>query len=101
MKNYWRNIMKTHKNVLAKKLQNKTFKEKYNEEKRLIEISLELHEIREKLGLSQSEVAKKAKITQQQLSKIENGENCNILTFIKVCKALDLDFNFVNRKQAI
>jgi HTH-type transcriptional regulator / antitoxin HipB len=87
--------MKTHKSILTKKLLNKSFKEKYNEEKRLIEISLELHGIREKLGLSQSEVAKKAKITQQQLSKIENGENCNILTFIKVCKALDLDFNFV------
>ena len=91
--------MKTHKNILAKKLKNNSFMEKYTEEKRLIEISLELHNIREKHGLTQSEVAKKAKITQQQLSKIENGENCNILTFIKVCKALDLDFNLINMKK--
>lgn len=33
-------------------------------------------------------------VTQQQLSKIENGINCNILTFLKVCNALGLVFNF-------
>ena len=33
-------------------------------------------------------------VTQQQLSKIENGINCNIITFLKVCNALGLDFNF-------
>ncbi|HOF02174.1 MAG TPA: helix-turn-helix transcriptional regulator [Spirochaetota bacterium] len=95
--------MKTHKNILAKKLTNSSFKEKYNEEKRLIEISLELQHTREKLGLTQTEVAKKAKITQQQLSKIENGGNFNILTFIKVCKALNLDFDFINlnKKQVV
>ncbi|HPY86459.1 MAG TPA: helix-turn-helix transcriptional regulator [Spirochaetota bacterium] len=95
--------MKTHKNILVKKLTNSSFKEKYNEEKRLIEISLELQHTREKLGLTQTEVAKKAKITQQQLSKIENGGNFNILTFIKVCKALNLDFDFINlnKKQVV
>jgi len=95
--------MKTHKNILVKKLTNSSFKEKYNEEKRLIEISLELQHTREKLGLTQTEVAKKAKITQQQLSKIENGGNFNILTSIKVCKALNLDFDFINlnKKQVV
>ncbi|MBI1986901.1 MAG: helix-turn-helix transcriptional regulator [Nitrospinae bacterium] len=27
---------------------------------------------------------------QQQLSKIENGINCNLATFLKVCNALGL-----------
>jgi len=88
--------MKTHKKILSDKLKNDSFKEKFEEEKRLIEISLEIHNIRENLGLTQSDVAKKAHITQQQLSKIENGENCNIITFLKVCKVLNLEFNFVN-----
>jgi len=87
--------MKTHKNLLTEKLNNNKFKEKYEEEKKLIELSLEIHSIREKLGLSQNEIARKANITQQQLSKIENGGNCNILTFIKVCKALNVDLDFI------
>jgi len=47
-------------------------------------------EAREKKGLSQKELAKKCQVTQQQLSKIENGINCNLLTFIRVSSALGL-----------
>ena len=86
--------MKTLKKQIDLKLKNNKFKEKYFEEKKLIELSLMIHSEREKNGLSQIEVAKKAHITQQQLSKIENGINCNIVTFLKVCNALGLDFNF-------
>lgn len=45
---------------------------------------------REQRGLSQKGVAQKANVTQQQLSKVENGINCNLTTFLKVCNALDL-----------
>jgi len=40
--------------------------------------------------LTQKQLAEKSHITQQQLSKIENGVNCNMLTFIKVSNALGL-----------
>ena len=86
--------MKTFKNHLESKLKSDKFKEKYLEEKKLIELSLMIHNEREKNGLSQNEVARKAHITQQQISKIENGINCNIITFLKVCNALSIDFNF-------
>lgn len=86
--------MKTLKSHLDSKFKDNKFKEKYLEEKKLIELSLMIHEEREKNGLSQFDVAKKAHITQQQLSRIENGINCNIITFLKVCNALGLDFNF-------
>jgi DNA-binding XRE family transcriptional regulator len=46
---------------------------------------------REQKGLTQGELAQKSHVTQQQLSKIENGANCNMLTFIKVSSALGLD----------
>ncbi|MBI4691809.1 MAG: DUF5615 family PIN-like protein [Nitrospirae bacterium] len=40
--------------------------------------------------LSQREVAKRAKITHQQLSRLENGINCTMATFLKVCYALGI-----------
>jgi HTH-type transcriptional regulator/antitoxin HipB len=91
--------MKTFKKHLNSKLLDNSFKKIYEEEKKLIELSLRIHDEREKRGLTQGEVALKAKITQQQLSKIENGDNCNILTFLKVCNALNLDINFAKTKR--
>ncbi len=89
--------MKTFKKHLDDSLKDPEFKDIYNEERKLIELSLRIHEAREKSGLSQIEVAKMAHVTQQQLSKIENGNNCNMITFLKVCNALGLDFNFTPR----
>ena len=82
--------MKTFKKHLETLRQNPGFEKLYEEEQKLITLSMKIHDVREELGLSQLEVAKKAQVTQQQLSKIENGINCNMLTFLKVCNALDL-----------
>jgi predicted transcriptional regulator len=41
-----------------------------------------------RLGMSQVELAKKAGISQQQLSKIEAGGNCTMLTLLKILAAL-------------
>lgn len=90
--------MKTFKGHLEESIKDPLFNELYTEEKKLLELSLKIYEAREKAGLSQAEVAKIANVTQQQLSKIENGINCNILTFLKVCNALHLDFNFIPKK---
>ncbi len=80
--------MKTFRKHLKEELQDEEFSKLYKEEKQLAQLSLRLHSAREGLGLSQQEVAKKAEISQQQLSKLENGANCNITTFLKVCDAL-------------
>ena len=92
--------MRTFNEHLNKKLEDKEFRKFFNEEKILLELSLKISNARKNSGLSQQELAKKAHITQQQLSKIETGLNCNIKTFLKVCYALgvkmDIDFQSYN-----
>jgi DNA-binding XRE family transcriptional regulator len=80
--------MKTFKKHLQKTLKDKKLKEAYDEEKDLLALTLAMHEARKKAGLSQADIAEKAKLTQQQVSKIEKGIDCNITTFLKVCKAM-------------
>jgi ribosome-binding protein aMBF1 (putative translation factor) len=76
---------------LKEEMKNPQFKKAFEEEKYLLELGIIITETREKLGLSQIELAQKSQVTQQQLSKIENGYNCNLLTLIKVSSALGLD----------
>jgi len=64
----------------------------YGEEKHLLELGLAIARARERQGITQNELAQKSRVTQQKLSKIENGVNCNLLTFIRVSSALGLDF---------
>jgi len=82
--------MKTFRKHLKKKLKNEKFKRLYEEEQKLAELSLRILNTREHFGLSQRDVARRAKITQQQLSKLENGINCTMGTFLKVCNALGI-----------
>jgi len=82
--------MKTFKKHLEVELKHTQFKKLYEEEKELLDIAIKILEERNKLGLTQKDLAKKANITQQQLSKVENGINCNMTTFLKVCHALDI-----------
>ena len=85
--------MKTFRKHLNEKLKSERFKKLYSEERQLAELAVKIHGAREQLGLSQQEVAQRAKVTQQQLSKVENGVNCNIATFLKICNALNLRFD--------
>lgn len=85
--------MRTFKQHLAEKLQDPNFQKAYTEERELLQLSLKIAETRKHVGLSQKELAEKARVTQQQLSRIEQGMNCNILTFLKVCHALGITLN--------
>jgi DNA-binding XRE family transcriptional regulator len=85
--------MKSYRNHLNEQLDNPEFKKLYNDEKYLLELGLSIAKTRQRLGISQKELAEKSNVTQQQLSKIENGYNCNLLTFIKVSSTLELSVN--------
>ena len=75
---------------LVEEMKNPDFKKAFEEERYLLKLSYAILEAREKSGMTQKELAQKSHVTQQQLSKIENGVNCNMLTFIKVSSALGL-----------
>jgi len=47
-------------------------------------------ESRGALGLSQQDVADRTRLSQQHVSRVEQGMNCNMLTFLKVCEALGI-----------
>ena len=85
--------MTTFKKHLAQKMTDDAFRRLFEEEKRLAELAVQVLETREKLGWSQQEVARRAGITQQQVSKVEQGVNCNMTTFLKVCSVLNLNLD--------
>jgi DNA-binding XRE family transcriptional regulator len=85
--------MTSYRDHLNDEMKNPQFKQAFEEEKYLLALGLKIAETRDKLGLSQTELAQKCHITQQQLSKIENGINCNLLTFVRVSSALGLTIN--------
>ena len=85
--------MKTLKSHLIDSLKNHSFKEIYNDEKELLDVSLQLLETRKKAGITQKELAQVANLTQQQISKVESGANCNIMTYLKAGRAIGLKFH--------
>lgn len=82
--------MKTLRGHLQDRLSSQRFQKLYDEEAQLARLAVQVQEVRQELGLSQQDVAKRANVTQQQLSKVENGVNCNVTTLLKVCRALGL-----------
>ena len=87
--------MKTFRKHLNTKLNDKEFRQLYDEEREMLELSLQVLNTRKDLGLSQDELARKAHITQQQLSRIESGMNYTLSTLLKVCQALQVKLNLV------
>jgi DNA-binding XRE family transcriptional regulator len=92
--------MKTFRAHLKESLKDKEFRKYFEEEKELLQVSLQLHKARESAGLSQKEIAEAAHITQQQVSKVENGTNCNILTYLKVSHAIGMKLG-VSRQRRV
>ena len=91
--------MRTFRKHLSEQLSDPEFKRHFEEEKSLAELSSRIHKAREALGWTQKETAEQAQITQQQMSKIENGINCNMITFLKVCQALGLRVDLGKERQ--
>ncbi len=68
------------------------FDSRINAEKLRVDMAVAIVQKREKEGFSQKVIANIAHLTQQQISKIENGEKCNIDTYFKAMAALGMNF---------
>lgn len=78
--------MKTEKisEHLKEKLKDPYFKELYELEEQKMSIVKRIIEYRIKNNITQGQLAKKAGVTQQHISKIENGEFSSVTTLEKV-----------------
>jgi DNA-binding XRE family transcriptional regulator len=61
-----------------------------------LSISAQIAALREQLGYSQQELAKKAHTTQTVISKLETGKNVNLKTLYKVLAALGASIQIKN-----
>ena len=82
---------------LKEKLKGPYFKELYGLEEQKLKIVKKIIEYRIKHKLSQKQLALKANVTQQHISKIENGEFSNIVTLEKML----LFIGYTVRMQAV
>ncbi len=69
---------------LEERLKDPYFKELYELEEQKLDIVKHIIDYRIKYNLTQGQLAKRAGVSQQHISKIENGEFSNIVTLEKV-----------------
>ena len=67
----------------------------------LKETGLALRKARKKLKISQKQLSSMAGVPRISISRIENGENFNMLTFIKLLRALEQleSFKFIQEEK--
>ena len=68
------------------------FDNRIRAERMRVDMAVAIAKKREAEGISQRVIAGIAHLTQQQVSKIENGENCTIDTYFKAMVALKMSF---------
>jgi HTH-type transcriptional regulator / antitoxin HipB len=80
---------KSFYNDLRSKLRDKFFREGFEREKLVIELSMQIEKIRKQKHMSQKQLADKTHISQQEISKIEHGgRNITLDTLEKVVAGL-------------
>ena len=87
--------MKTFTEYLIESKRSATFEKSLKANKQLAYLAIQIKMHRHELGLNQTDLAKMAGVTQQQLSLIELGVNSETETLLKVCDALGADLVLV------
>ena len=83
----------THEEVLKEFLKDKEFRRGYEEELEKLSIAYALVNLREQRKLTQAQLARRMRVSQPFIAKLESGEakNYNLETLAKLAFALDSD----------
>jgi len=63
----------TFDEVLAKKLEDEEFRKHYEEELKNLRLGLKIAKLREKIGLTQKQLAERSRTSQSAIARVENG----------------------------
>jgi len=92
--------VRTFRERLKEDLRDPEFRKHFKEERRALALALKVAKLREKKGLTQSELAKLMGTSQQAISRIESGEyeGFTLKTLEKIAEATDtkLKIEFVS-----
>ena len=80
--------MKDLNTILSKELNKNDFKILFDEHRFYLQIARLISELRQKAGLSQTEVAKKASVSQPMIARLERGDHQRTPTFDTIYKIL-------------
>lgn len=87
-----KNIIKNTTDPIAKARKHPKFQEYSQEARARIVLASEIYKARERQGLSQQELARKARTTQKVISKVENGQvSVGVDLLFKILKPLNLE----------
>ncbi len=82
--------------ILEKKLRSKKFREAYNERVNQLKLARQIREARLIHRLTQKEVAKRAKMPQSVISRLESGRhNLSVATLQKVARTVGKELKLV------
>ena len=76
--------------LITKYQKNETFKIGYDERRFYLQIAHLIHELREKAGYSQAEVAKRAKVSQPMIARLESGDHRRTPTIETIYRILSI-----------
>lgn len=76
--------------LVSKYEKNEEFKIAYEERRFYLQIANMIRDLREKVGLSQAEVAKKAKVSQPMIARLESGDHRRTPTIETIHRILNI-----------
>ena len=90
-------MKKSFKHYLDTKLKNKTFREAYEHYREVLNIGLQIRELREDAGLTQKKLASALGVSQQVIARLETGDanNPTVTTLEKIAKATGHTLRFI------